>query len=274
MTLSENTNGVSKMSSEKENVLYILEKHVGRIILNNPENGNVVNESNLLLISEYVERANLDNDCRVIVIEGKDKVFCKGMDFKNLLNKSKKITDDFSFPYKETIKKIRNSLKPVIAKVNGEVLAGGMGIMLACDIIIASADSTFGLSEVLFGIIPAYVFPLLTERIPFKKARYFILSSKKINSGEALRTGIIDDSCDESGIDKLEKNYIKRLLYSSPDALKLVKTYSVRISDNQIDKKLDIAQKQLTDLLKDEKNINAIKNFIDGNKPEWAVKYK
>lgn len=256
----------------KEPVIFSIEKNIARIILNNPEIGNVVNESNLLLIFEFIEKANADNNCRVIVIEGKDKIFCKGMDFKNLLKNSDQITDDFSEPYKQTILKIRNSPKPVIAKVNGEVLAGGMGIMLSCDIIIAAGDSTFGLSEVLFGIIPAYVFPLLIERIPFKKARSLIISSKKISSDEAYRIGIIDDCCDEGNIDKLEKFYTKRILYSSPEALAVTKKYSDKLTKNQINDELDFAQRQLTELLRNKKNIEAIKKFTNGEKPEWAVK--
>ena len=116
------------------------------------------------------------------------------MDFKNLLkNVNQGIKDEFHEPYKDVVKIIRNSTKPIIAKIDGDVLAGGMGIALACDIILATNRSLFGLSEVLFGIIPAYVFPLLLERVNYKKARFLILTSKRLNANDAMKYGIIDE---------------------------------------------------------------------------------
>lgn len=262
------------MTEENSSVLYEKKSYVARIILNNPESGNVVNNDNLSLILKYLNDSIDALDCRIIVIQGKEKVFCRGMDFRNLLlNADNEIRNDFSEPYKNTVKMIRNSPKPVIAKIDGDVLAGGMGIALACDIVIASKSSVFGLSEVLFGIIPAYVFPLLLERVPFKKARYLILSSKRFNAEDAYRYGIIDELADDDKLDKTEKDCIKRLLYSSPDALRITKKYSDELSDSHFDEAIDFAQKQLTELLNNKANITAIKNFLDGEKPSWAVKY-
>ena len=264
------------MSDNNElSVLYDKKSYVANIILNKPEHGNVVNNENLFLIKEYLDDAISSDEIRLILIEGKDQVFCRGMDFKNLLkNADKGIKDTFHEPYKDVVKIIRNSPKPVIAKIDGDVLAGGMGIALACDIIIATNRSLFGLSEVLFGIIPAYVFPLLLERVNYKKARFLILTSKRLNATDAYKYGIIDELCDDDKINKITKDYIKRLLYSSPDALKLTKEYSDKLTDNKFDQAIDYAQKQLTELLNDNKNINAIKSFLEGEKPEWAVSYK
>lgn len=237
--------------------------------------GNVVNNENLPLMLEYVNEAINSDETRVIVIEGKDGKFSRGMDFNNLLQSAdSEIKDDFHKPYREVVLAIRNSPKPVIAKVEGEVLAGGMGIALACDIIIAAESSNFGLSEVLFGIIPAYVFPLLLERVSYKKARFMILTSKRISAKDALNDGIVDEVTEDDRVEKVLKDYLKRLLYSSPDALALVKKYSDKLTDNKIAESLDFAQKQLTELLNNEKNVNAIKTFLEGEKPEWAVSYK
>lgn len=261
--------------NDELSVIYDKTSYVANIILNKPDNGNVVNNENLFLIKKYLNDAISSEDIRLIVIEGKDQIFCRGMDFKNLLkNADKEIKDTFHEPYKDVVKTIRNSPKPVIAKIDGDVLAGGMGIALACDIIIATNRSLFGLSEVLFGIIPAYVFPLLLERVNYKKARFLILTSKRLKAIDAYKYGIIDELCEDDKINKITKDYIKRLLYSSPDALKLTKEYSDKLTDNKFDQAIDYAQKQLTELLNNNKNINAIKLFLEGEKPEWAVSYK
>ena len=263
------------MLNNEKSVLLEIKSFVAKITLNNPNNGNTVNDDNLNLLFRFLNDAILSKDVRIIVIEGKDQIFCKGMDFKNLLKKYQNgIKSDFSSPYKQVIKTIRNSSKPVIAKIDGDVLAGGMGIALACDIILATRRSIFGLSEVLFGIIPAYVFPLLLERVSYKKARFLVLSSKCLNAEQAFEMGIVDELAEDDKIDKLLKDYLKRILYSSPEALSLTKSYSDELVRSNFDEQIDFAQKQLTELLNDDKNIAAIKSFIEGEKPEWAISYK
>ncbi|HPO50265.1 MAG TPA: enoyl-CoA hydratase-related protein, partial [Spirochaetota bacterium] len=138
--------------------------------------------------------------------------------------------------------------------------------------IIASKDSKFGLTEVLFGIIPAYVFPLLLERVSYKKARFMILSSTIFSGEEAYDLGIADEISDAANLNKIEKKYVKRISFSSPKALSLVKKYSDAITENKIDESLDYAQKQLTELLNDGRNIENIKKFINGEKADWNEK--
>jgi methylglutaconyl-CoA hydratase len=248
---------------------------VTKITLNSPETGNVVNNDNLPLLHGFLEEAIASSECRVIVIQGRDGIFCRGMDFNNAVNSAKgPISKEWSAPYKSVVTTIRNSPKPVIAKADGDVLAGGMGILLACDIILATERSIFGLSEILFGLIPAYVYPLLLDRLPFKKARFLVLSSKRMNAVEAHDHGIIDELVPDEKIEKVTKDYIKRLLFSSPEALALTKTYSDTIWNRQFSEAIDIAQEQLTGLLNNKDTIAAIEQFLDGEKPPWAVPYR
>ncbi|MBP7553323.1 MAG: enoyl-CoA hydratase/isomerase family protein [Spirochaetes bacterium] len=257
-------------------VLYELEEYVAWITLNNPLKGNVVNNDNLPLISDFIESANDDGNCRVIVLQGKEGVFSRGMDFENLIKNSKvgEIKNYFTDPYKKAVLAIRNSNKPVIAAIDGDVLAGGMGLVLASDIVISTKRSIFGLSEALFGIIPAFVFPFLLERTSYKRARYMVLSTKKFSAEDAFKFGIVDEITDDDRLNKSIKDIIKRLLYSSPAALALTKKYSDELTNNKISEAVDFAQNQLTELLNVEENVNNIKSFIEGEKPGWAISYK
>lgn len=257
-----------------EVVVKEIKSHVITITLNNPEKGNVVNNDNLFLLKKFVDEANNDDDIRVIVIRGRDGVFSRGMDFKNMLSHSNEITEDFSRPYLDTVMAIRNSKKPVIAAVDGDVLAGGMGIMLACDIVIATRRSSFGLSEVIFGLIPALVFPLLLERLSLKRARSMVISSKRVTTEDAVNIGLIDEVVEDDKLDKKLVEYFQRLLFSSPEALSLVKEYTDRITDNKIQEKMEEANRQLTELLQQEKNLDAIRSFLDGEKLSWSTRYK
>ena len=169
---------------------------------------------------------------------------------------------------------VYKSPKLVIVAIDGEVLAGGMGLVLAADIVIATKRSTFGLSEVLFGLIPAYILPFLLERVSLKKARFLILTSKTFDAKEAYALGIVDEVFEEGNLHRGLKEYIKRLLYSSPDALKLTKNYADSFKTNTIDLYLENAQKILGALLSNERNIKAIKLYLEGELPDWAVVYK
>jgi enoyl-CoA hydratase/carnithine racemase len=259
-----------------ESVLYNVHCHVARITLNRPELGNVVNEENLTLLTECIFRAESDSDIRAVVIEGKDGVFSRGMDFRFMLGKSKAegIANDFGAPYAKAVLAIRNAKKPVIAAVDGETLAGGTGIVLACDIVIATERSVFGLSEVLFGIIPAYVFPLLLERVSLKRARYMVLSSEKLTAADAFRFGIFDELVDNNGLEKALTAVLKRLLFASPDALATVKTYSDDIFGRQMGDAMAAAERQLCLLLQDKRNTDAVQAFLEGEMPSFSVRYK
>ena len=259
-----------------ESILYELNSHVAKITLNRPDNGNVVNVESLNLLYRHVNNAINSPDCRVIVIQGAGRVFSRGMDFEYLLQQKTagKLTTDFSEPYIKAVMQIRNSPKPVIAAVDGEVLAGGMGIALACDIVIATKRSLFGLSEVIFGIIPAYVFPFLFERVHFKRARFMVLCSEKFNAQEAYEFGVADALADNDKLEKKLRQYIKRLLASSPSALLLTKSYSDKIFHQHINEAVKSAGIQLTELLNNSKNTDAIKSFLDGEKLPWMVKYQ
>jgi enoyl-CoA hydratase/carnithine racemase len=260
---------------QDECVLCETKSYVTTITLNSPETGNVINLSNLVLLRDGLVDALASDDCRLIVIRGRDGVFCKGMDFKGFLDDSdEEIARSYTDPYKDILSLIHNSSKPVIAYVDGEVLAGGMGLALICDMVLATRNSTFGLSEVLFGIIPAFVTPVLLMRVPLKKLQYLILSSKRFDTVEAYNLGIVDELMEPEKAERTLKNYIRRVLYSSPKALALTKTFSNTIPGTKFETAVEMAQDQLTELLNDESSARAIASFLEGDKPEWAVPYK
>jgi len=253
-------------------VMYKTEKHTAFITLNSPHTGNTVNRENLGLITHYIQMAIHDDDIRAIVLKGKDGVFCRGMDFHLVFNEPE--TDTFTTPYMETILAIRNAIKPVICVIDGEVLAGGIGLVCASDIVLCTETSHFGLSEVYFGLIPAYVFPLLLERIPFKKARYMAISARKIDAGEAHTIGLVDEVVPGDSLMKKVSEYLQRILFSSPDAISLVKRYSDTLCERELPKAMEKARTQLEALLQNKQNLKAIRAFQNGEKLPWSINYR
>jgi enoyl-CoA hydratase/carnithine racemase len=125
----------------------------------------------------------------VIVLEGRGDVFCRGMDFTATASES---TDDGVAAFARCIRAIRTAGKPVIAAVDGIALGGGVGIAAAADLLLATPRATFGLPEVLFGLVPGVVMPILLERLRPQQARLFALSARSRSAGEAERLGLVD----------------------------------------------------------------------------------
>jgi enoyl-CoA hydratase/carnithine racemase len=242
--------------------------HVVKITLNCPEKGNVLSEEMLSSMGILLEDMESDTDIRVLVLAGKNGVFSNGMDFDGLVKTGKNLI----IPFIEALVKIRNLSKPVISVIDGNVSAGGMGLMLASDLVIATERSTFGFTEVMFGLIPAIVFPLLCERVSYKKARYLVMSSMKINMFDALNMGLIDESVKHDQLDKELKTVIQKLLFASPEALKRVKTFSDKVSRNDTVRLLYEGGEELGKLLEKKETIEAIKQFMEGGKLPWSVK--
>lgn len=267
---------------ESAAVINTIYSNVMRITLNNPEKGNVVNSDNLTLLHSYIKDAENNPEVRAIILEGSKGIFSRGMDFKFMLesrgasgsSEGMQIDRSFHEPYLNAVTSIRDCPKPVVAAVDGEVLAGGMGLAMACDIVIATKRSIFGLSEVLFGLIPAYVFPFLLERTTFKRARYMILSSEKFSAENCYQFGLVDHLCENDALEKTITRYMKRILASSPRALAVTKEYSCRIKDQPVNEAVWTAADQLTDLLNVADNVKAIQSFVDGEMMPWMARYK
>lgn len=259
-----------------DGVRYGVHDHVARITLCRPERGNVVNLELLTALEQRLAEAGADRDVRAVVLEGSGGVFCRGMDFRALLaaRSAGQVDEAFSAPYARVALAIRDSAKPVVAAVDGEVLAGGMGLALACDAVLATRRSTFALSEVLFGLIPAYVFPFLLERVPLKRARYLTVASRRLEAEEAARFGLVDELVDDDGLERKLTELLRRLLASSPDALALVKRYSDLVAREPIADAVRAASAQLTALLNQRETVDAIAAFLDGEGMAWAASYR
>jgi enoyl-CoA hydratase len=174
-----------------ETIIFEKKRGVAKIILNRPEVLNAMNDVMFREIGQALEDSEEDNTIRVVVITGKGRAFCTGVDLKFSREKldSQKAREDF-YRYGNRVKmrRIVEMSKPVIAAVNGFALAGGFEIMLACDLAIASEDAQIGDQHMIYGFFGAggspYRLPLL---VGMRKAKELIFTGKMISGKEAER---------------------------------------------------------------------------------------
>jgi len=175
---------------------YSTEHRICSITLSRPEKRNALDDLLVQELTQTLVQASKDAAVKVIVIKGEGKAFCagadldylqkvSGYDFAQNLEDSKNLMRMFHFLY--------TMRKPVIAAVNGPAIAGGAGLATACDIVIASEQSTFGYTEVSLGFIPAIVLTFLVRRVGEGRAREIVLTGRLLRASEAYALGVVNE---------------------------------------------------------------------------------
>ena len=166
--------------------------------------------------------AEKDNEVKVIVITGKDKIFSAGGDISVFDSSMIEGTEYIDFVF-QVFDKIEKGSKPIISAVNGFALGGGTELTLASDIVIATDDAKFGLPEVGIGIIPGFAIIRLSQGVGRTKAKELILTGKQIDAKEAERIGIVSQVVPrEQLMDAVEKT-AQLLMSRAPLSLKVAR---------------------------------------------------
>ena len=200
-----------------------ISKQQGVLLLkfNRPEANNSINSTLIKEIIEVFTEVKENTTIKVIVLEGNTKHFCTGMDFQAVSEENKDaLIGNGPNDYYNMLNHITFCSKVVVAKVDGKVNAGGVGIVAASDIVIASDQSTFGLSEALFGLLPACVMPFLIKRIGVQKAQWMTFTTQGISAKRAYEIGLVDELSLNTQ-DTLRRNLLRLTRLETSTILKL-----------------------------------------------------
>jgi enoyl-CoA hydratase/carnithine racemase len=152
---------------------------------------NAMSHAVLAGMGRAIEDAQADRTVRAIVVTGAgDKAFCAGADLQD----AQAFTTDYSEPYghlAQVLRKARASNVPLVARVNGACLAGGMGLLAMCDMAVAAPHAIFGLPEVKVGVFPAQVLSVLQHLVPRRKLAELCITGESIDANEALALGLV-----------------------------------------------------------------------------------
>jgi len=165
------------------------------ITLNRPEKRNALNDELIAALKDALREADADESLRAIVIRGAGKDFCSGADLSALqkiatASYEENVEDARSLA--ELFALIRSVRVPVIAAVHGRALAGGCGLALGCDLVVAGESARFGFPEVKIGFVPAIVAAILRRNLGEKKSFELLTQGFEFNAAEALQLGLIN----------------------------------------------------------------------------------
>jgi methylglutaconyl-CoA hydratase len=211
----------------EENIIVTQLNQVMLILLNRPEKRNSLNADIVRELYGALRSAEHDDSIRVVVLGAEGPAFCAGADLDYLMQISmnsplENVADSMNLM--EMLYLLRTFPKPTIAKVQGPALAGGCGLALACDIVVANDAAQFGFTEVRIGFVPAIVMKLLVERVGAGSARELLVRGNILTADMAMELGMVNYVV---GNDELE-SAVERLameiaIKTSPEAVGLTK---------------------------------------------------
>ncbi len=226
-------------------------------------------------LGDALERANADASSEPIVLEPAGAgIFCRGMDFAEIAQRGEpgeidQATADGVRLYARCLRLIRTSTRPVIAVVDGEVLAGGVGIAAASDVVIGTERTTFALSEVLFGLIPAMVLPFLIERMPAQKARWMALGGTAVHGARAEELGLVDVFTTTAELDKTVRRQCKSLARCAPRGVARLKSFTAGLGGLDVLAALELGATETTAALRDDSVLEAVRRFVRDGVMPW-----
>ena len=262
------------MAEEKKYVLYEKQEKVATLTLNRPESLNALNTALLTELRTALNDAEADAAVRVVVIAGAGgKAFCAGADVAELLKKPPEEARAFSQWFQGIFTVIESLRKPVLAKIDGFCLGGGLELALACDFRIASDISTFGLPEVNLAIIPGGGG---TQRLPRligkPKALEMLMTGEQINATEAERLMLVNKIVPAEELDHAVDNFIQKLLTKSPSTLGILKATVNSGLEMDLEQALNYEADCFADALKTEDAREGLRAFLEKRKPKFEGK--
>lgn len=259
-----------------KSLLVNIKQHVATVTLNRPEKRNAFNDEMISELSAAFEQLSANDEVRVIVLAAAGKAFCAGAD----LNWMRAMAD---YSYEENLtdadklaqmlKTIYECPKPTVAAIQGDVYAGGMGLVAACDVAFAVKIANFCLSEVRLGLAPATISPYVIRALGARAAQRYFLSAEVFDAKKARQLGFIHDRVSEESLDDVVAIFCANVVKNSPDAVKTCKTLLHEVAGEPITEKLiNKTVKGIADIRASEQGKEGVQAFLQKRRPVWQAK--
>ena len=253
-------------------VLTSADNGVARITINRPERRNALSWDVIRQLREAVAAAKGDDDVRVVVITGAgDKAFCAGADLDGMAS-----GDSFLDLHEGRGELAALFLdlwslgKPTIARVRGFALAGGLGLALACDFVVASDDAQFGTPEIDVGLWPYMITVPLLRSMPPKKVLELMLTGRRVAADEAERIGFVNRVVPASDLDAAVDELAATLSSKSPSIVKLGRDAFYEVLDRSAEEALAYLHPMLTVTTLTDDSREGIAAFKEKRPPRWT----
>jgi enoyl-CoA hydratase/carnithine racemase len=255
-----------------EKVLYALDDAgVATLTLNDPDTRNALSPELLGGLIAGFESAREDEQVRCVVLASShERTFSSGANLGGFAADAPLVHRHFGSERFVSLFKLIGELgKPTICAAGGHVLAGALGIALACDLIVASEDASFGTPEINVGAFPFMIMALIYRNVPRKKANELLLLGERWSAEQALAAGIVNRVVPAGELDAAVAEWAARLAGASPAIMRLGKEAMRRQLDMPLDDALDYLRAQLTLAMSTEDIVEGVTAFFEKREPQW-----
>tara|TARA_Y100001960_G_scaffold314504_1_gene378791 strand:- start:101 stop:883 length:783 start_codon:yes stop_codon:yes gene_type:complete len=246
----------------------------GTIIIDRPEKRNALSRHAMLQLKQALEDFHQERSVRAVILTGAGDCFCAGMDLEEMQATHQEPDPQAQWyedaqQYKQLVEYMLRFPKPLIAAVNGPAVAGGAGLVLACDLVIASRQASFGFPEPRRGLVAGLVAPLLNFRLGAGKAANMLLQARSFSAEEAYQAGTFHELVEEALIWARAHEMAEQVAESAPESMQLTKQLLNESIGETLLMQLNIgaaasATSRTTDAAQE-----GLQAFLDKRKPEW-----
>jgi methylglutaconyl-CoA hydratase len=249
---------------------------VGIIWMNRPDMRNAFNETMIAEMTQALAALDADPAVRAVVLAGHGPAFCAGAD----LNWMKRMAG-YGFEENHTdalalarmLNRLATLSKPTVARVHGPAFAGGMGLLSACDIAVATYEVEFCLTEVKLGLIPATIGPYVVAAIGERMARRYFLTAERFDAAEAYRIGLVQEICPADELDGEVNAILGHLVAAGPAALAAAKDLIRSVANRPVTEDvINDTATRIAAVRASAEGREGVRSFLEKRKPAWIEK--
>ena len=248
---------------------------VSRITLNRPEVRNAFNDEVIAELTQAFTDLGARHDVRAIVLAAEGVAFCAGADLNWMrrmadYSRTENIADAAKMA--EMLQVIYACPKPTIARIQGDVFAGGLGLVAACDMAVSVDTATYCLSEVKLGLIPATISPYVIRAMGARAAHRYFLTAERFTAGEAHRIGLVHEVVSLDALDVKVAEMAQALASASPNAMRACKGLLHFVAGRNIDASLIATTVEgIADIRASDEGREGVQSFLQKRKPSWLA---
>jgi methylglutaconyl-CoA hydratase len=251
-----------------------IDQAIARVTLSRPEVHNAFDEVMLAELLELFTGLAKNKEVRVVILTGAGKSFCAGADIK-WMQKMVKYSYRENLADAMVLANAMNALyslpQATIARVNGASIGGGMGLVTACDIAIASDTAKFSLSEVKIGLVPACIAPYVIRKVGVGKAREFFITGERLNADRALEAGFVNRVVPPDKLDETVEAIVQQLLSSGPNAIAMAKELLDKTPGLPWEEAKRYNAELIAKMRISAEGQEGCSAFLEKRKPNWAI---
>jgi methylglutaconyl-CoA hydratase len=243
------------------------------VTLNRPEARNAFNEELIEELTKCFVAISHDSEVRVVVLTGAGSAFCAGADLhwmKKMARYSKEENYADARQLDQMFYTIDICPKPVVAKVNGAAMAGGIGLVAVSDLVVAIKDAMFGFTEVKLGLVPAVVSPYVLRKTGLSQMRELFLIGERFSASRAKEIGLVYHVVEAGSLDQQVAQFVEGILENGPAAQAACKAWIHILAESTLEKAREQSTRLIAELRVSSEGQEGLGALLEKRKPAWT----